>query len=186
MGKMRRGWAGRNNVEGLLGSPLLERLELLDLGATRLQASGAALVTSCPRLTRLRFLDLATCSLGDEGARALAGSPHLGNLLGLDLMQNRLTDNGVQALADALGLPRLTWQPLRLNKLTAGVAKRCCAGGPARGPISTLPTPPCPRRWRPSYRPRSRDDRLASASCQGSSLVSALHDRYNSTAFSRR
>lgn len=101
-------------TEPLFASPLLSRLECIDLEGMELNANDVQLLAANPDLSRLRELVLADNDIRSEGATALANMPQLRNLTALDVRGNRITDTGARALAQSQYLTRLT--ELRITK----------------------------------------------------------------------
>jgi uncharacterized protein (TIGR02996 family) len=97
-------------LQGLAASVHLERLEVLDLGASSLGAGGMQAALSA-RLPALRHLLLNTSNLGDPGVRWLVHSPLAAGLTALDLAINHVGPAGAEALAAAshLGGLRTLW-----------------------------------------------------------------------------
>jgi uncharacterized protein (TIGR02996 family) len=94
------GWnqQGIEGIPALVGSPLIARLETLDLSSTGFGAGAARALAASPHLGRLRKLDLTQCNLGPEEARALA-SARFGSLADLSLFNDRIGPKGMAALA---------------------------------------------------------------------------------------
>ena len=107
-----------HRVEGLLTSPLLGRLEAIDLHACGLTPADIDRFAECPDLSRLRELVLAWNEIGTEGVIRLAGMPQLKGLESLDLVGNGITDPGGRALAQSphlagLNALRVSRNPIR-------------------------------------------------------------------------
>lgn len=92
----------------LATSPVMERLERLDLQDCGLGAEAVAALAAAPA-PRLRHLDLSFNALGDRAAVALAAAPGLLALRILNLRANSFGRSGVEALSGSpfrvLGLP---------------------------------------------------------------------------------
>ncbi len=101
-------------VEPLFASPLLSRLEALDLEATNLIAGDIERLAAHPDLSRLRELVLANNNIRNDGVIALAAMPQLGALESLDLRANGITDAGARAVAQSEHLGRL--KELRITR----------------------------------------------------------------------
>ncbi|MDB5311650.1 MAG: hypothetical protein JWO38_5852 [Gemmataceae bacterium] len=94
-----RGYAW--NAEEFLTSPLLSRLELIDLERTRLTAADVAVLARHPDLSGLRELGLGWNEIGTDGAIALAGMAQLAGLESLTLVGNGIADAGARAIAQS-------------------------------------------------------------------------------------
>lgn len=101
-------------TEALFRSPLLSRLERIDLEGLELGPRDLKLLAGHPDLSRLRELLLADNEIGSEGAAVLADMPQLSRLESLDVRGNRITDRGARALAQSEHLGRL--KELRITK----------------------------------------------------------------------
>lgn len=101
-------------TEPLFKSPLLSRLERIDLEGLELSARDVELLAAHPDLSRLRELTLADNEIGSEGAIVLANMRQLGRLESLDVRGNRITDRGARALAQSEHLGKL--KELRITK----------------------------------------------------------------------
>lgn len=101
-------------TEPLFKSPLLSRLEHIDLEGLELNALDVEALAVHPDLSRLRELVLADNAIGSEGAILLANMPQLRGLEALDVRGNRITDRGARALAQSDFLGRL--KELRVTK----------------------------------------------------------------------
>jgi uncharacterized protein (TIGR02996 family) len=93
--------AGRRTTRPVFASPLLARLEAIDLEQCGLTAIDIEDFARCPALPRLRELVLAWNRIGNEGAIALAGMPQLTGLESLDLVGNGIGDAGARAIAQS-------------------------------------------------------------------------------------
>jgi uncharacterized protein (TIGR02996 family) len=113
--------AGDGLAEALAAAPF-PSLECLRLTMTEVGPAGAAALAASPLLSRMQKLDLADNPIGVEGARALAESPRTANLTALSLADCGVTDRGVEALAGSPHLARLTHLNLRGYGLTTGAA----------------------------------------------------------------
>ncbi len=80
----------------LFASPLLARLECIDLEALELNADDMGSLAAHPDLSRLRELVLADNDIRSEGAMVLANMPQLRGLKALDVRGNRITDTGAR------------------------------------------------------------------------------------------
>jgi uncharacterized protein (TIGR02996 family) len=160
---LRRHGGTTEGLPDLLGSPLIGRLDALDLMDTIFDIQAAWALASSPHLGRLRKLDLTQRSLGPEEARALASarfgsltelnlfnnkigpagmialaaSPHLATLRSLSLMSNEIGTEGLRALADAPTLAGLRSLDLGRNRLGVDEAK-VLAGSPHRSQLRHL------------------------------------------------
>jgi uncharacterized protein (TIGR02996 family) len=113
------GWDNERGVEGvpaLVASPLLARLDTLDLSVFSnirpfFGREAAAALAASPHLGRLRKLNLTQCSGGPEEARAIAKA-RFGSLVELDLFHNRIGPTGMAALAKSPHLAKLRWLSL--------------------------------------------------------------------------
>ncbi|MDY3560908.1 TIGR02996 domain-containing protein [Gemmata sp. JC673] len=101
-------------TEPLFKSPLLSRLERIDMEGLELTARDLKLLGEHPDLSRLRELFLADNEIGSEGAVVLANMPQLRALESLDVRGNRITDRGARALAQSEHLGKL--KELRITK----------------------------------------------------------------------
>lgn len=105
-------WNGEINdyisrTPDLFASPLLSKLEVIDLADNGLIAADIEVLARHPDLGRLKELDLAANDIRSEGAIALAGMPQLAGLEVLDLMGNNIGDTGGRAIAQSPYLGRL-------------------------------------------------------------------------------
>jgi uncharacterized protein (TIGR02996 family) len=111
-------WAG-----GLLSSPLLSRLERIDLERAGLNADDVERLSWQPDLPRLRELVLDWNDIGTAGAITLAGMPQLRGLEVLDLVGNGISDRGARAVAQSSYLGglkelRMSRNPIRKKSWT--------------------------------------------------------------------
>jgi Leucine-rich repeat (LRR) protein len=97
-----------------LTSPLLGRLEVIDLSSTQITAASIEQFAECPDLSRLRELVLSWNQLQTDGAAALARMQQLKNLESLDLVSNGISDTGARAIAESPHLTRL--KELRITR----------------------------------------------------------------------
>jgi uncharacterized protein (TIGR02996 family) len=134
------GWNGYSlGDEGnasLVGSPLLARLDTLDLYNTEYGPRTATALAGSPYLGQLRCLDLSYCSVGPEEARKLA-SARFGALAELKLCGNKIGPEGMAALARAPALARLTLLDLLDNEIGPEGA-RVLAASPALASLQSL------------------------------------------------
>src|SRR5690606_31857920 len=87
------GWSGTiDDVRPLLSGELFPRLKYLGLRDSEIADEIAALVCESPLLERLEVLDLSLGTLSDVGGKALLGCPAVRNLKRLDLEHNYLSD----------------------------------------------------------------------------------------------
>jgi uncharacterized protein (TIGR02996 family) len=93
-------------ARALARSPLLGRLERLDLLHNYLDEEGVAALVAAPSLDNLRELNLGDARLGNAAAASLAGSAIVG-LGKLDLRSNGIHTEGYRALAPWLARQRL-------------------------------------------------------------------------------
>jgi uncharacterized protein (TIGR02996 family) len=93
-----------DDLQSLLGLPLLAGLAELELGQNSLGDAGAIQLAAWAGAGSLRKLGLSYNGIGDVGARALAHSAHLNGLVELNLSRNPVADDGGLALAGASGL----------------------------------------------------------------------------------
>jgi uncharacterized protein (TIGR02996 family) len=105
-------------TEELFTSPLLCRLEKIDLENSQLGPANLERLAAHPDLSRLRELVLAWNRLGSEGATILAGMSQLRGLEELNLVGNGVTSAGARALAQSPYLGglkelRITKNPIR-------------------------------------------------------------------------
>ncbi len=105
-------------TEPLFASPLLSRLEALDLVSLAVGAAGIEKLARHPDLSRLRELILTWNEIRSEGATILANMPQLQNLHALDLRSNGITGTGARALAESQYLRQLT--ELRISRNPIG------------------------------------------------------------------
>ena len=122
-----------NEIDGLLGTPLLDRLTEIDLN--RMCSCGTCpiddeqrLLFASPLIAGLRVLRLQENRIDDETAQALAASPHVASLRMLDLSWNRIGEAGVRALAASPYLAGLTHLDLSGNTLGVKVIRALCEG----------------------------------------------------------
>lgn len=85
----------------LFTSPLLARLETIDLDNNRLTPDDVRRLAAYPDLSRLRVLVLAWNGIGSEGAAVLAGMSQLRGLEELNLQETGITRAGARALAES-------------------------------------------------------------------------------------
>jgi hypothetical protein len=85
----------------LLRSPLLARLQGLELAGNELGDRGAKLLAATPALAGLESLELRNDQIGDEGCAALAHGRHWQQLRELDLSENPIGDRGAAAFEQA-------------------------------------------------------------------------------------
>ncbi len=136
---------GNMGMAALTSTPLLPRLERLDIDGNDIEPAGALTLANAPpgRLQHLVLsenplgsrglralvsgpflssctrLDLAECNITDAGLRALAASPHVVALTSLDLSHNQLGTTGLRALARSPHLAKLQRLRLHDTQLTA-------------------------------------------------------------------
>jgi uncharacterized protein (TIGR02996 family) len=91
-------------TDDLFASPLLSRLEKIDLAQTRVTDDDIELLARHPDLSRLRELVLRYNGLGPDGAITLAGMEQLQGLESLDLVGNVIGDRGARAIAQSAHL----------------------------------------------------------------------------------
>lgn len=108
------------SIQYLAGSPLLSRLEDLDLGNhDRMGETSAQILAASPHLSTLRKLELANCRLGPVGAEAVAASERFPNLQRLGLAKNDIGIARLQTLTRTNGFLRVPVLDLADNKLSA-------------------------------------------------------------------
>jgi hypothetical protein len=134
-----------------------QRLEELDLEATRCGAVGATMIGTVQAFPALQRLSLMLCDIGDEGAVAIAEGT-LANVRDLNLMYNGLTARGVSALLSSTRLPalrrlQLAGNPIgndivdvlarspRLGELERLTLDDACLSAEARTALLALPLP---------------------------------------------
>lgn len=100
-------YGDEGNAAALLGSPLLGRLESLDVNWTVFTREAAVALAGSKHLGRLRRLDLTQCRVGPEEAKLLATAP-FERLCELKLMNGKIGPEGMAALAGAPWLGGLT------------------------------------------------------------------------------
>jgi uncharacterized protein (TIGR02996 family) len=98
----------------LLSSPLLSRLEKIDLERTILTADDVGTLARHPDLSRLRELVLAWNQIGPAGAITLAAMGQLRGLESLDLVGNGISDSGARAIVQSPHLGGL--KELRISR----------------------------------------------------------------------
>jgi uncharacterized protein (TIGR02996 family) len=114
-----RGYARK--ADGLFASPLLSRLEKIDLGGAQVTTADVEVLARHPDLSRLRELVLGWNEIGTEGATTLAGMPQLVRLESLNLVNNRIADRGARAIAESphlVGLKELWMDRNPITKRT--------------------------------------------------------------------
>jgi hypothetical protein len=102
-------YGGEITVEGLaplLSGDLWPKLTYLGLRDSQIADSVAVAVATSPILERVQILDLSLGALGDEGVEALAASPAVARLQKLDVHHHYISEAGVETLK-ALGIPEL-------------------------------------------------------------------------------
>lgn len=82
------------------------RLTYLGLRDSQIADAVAAAVAASPILERVQVLDLSLGTLGDEGVEALAASPAVAKLQKLDIHHHYISEAGIEKLK-ALGIPEL-------------------------------------------------------------------------------
>lgn len=107
----------------LLRSPLLGRLQSLELDYCQLTAADIEVLRQCQNLSRLRELSLAGNDIRTEGAIVLAAMPHLKTLESLDVRNNHITDAGARAIVNSPYLGglkelRISRNPIRSKSWT--------------------------------------------------------------------
>ncbi len=112
-----RGAGLEDALAELLRSPLVAKLEKLNLGQCGVGAELAGVIAEAPSLGGLRKLALTGSPIGDEGVAALAGSKNLEKCEELFLARTEITEEGVQALAESPHLGRLRVLGLSGNDL---------------------------------------------------------------------
>jgi uncharacterized protein (TIGR02996 family) len=110
----------------VLASPLLRKLNVLELRELKIDPGGAKRLAARPELSSLVGLDLEASNVKSEGIAALADSPAFVNLRWLNLKRASLTGKCMPALAAAPGLRRL--QRLDLGSHNLGDSVRHLAG----------------------------------------------------------
>jgi uncharacterized protein (TIGR02996 family) len=90
-----------SQIETLFASPLLSRLEKIDLERNQVSAMELTYLAAHADLPRLRHLILRNNRVGSEGAMMLAAMPQLRRLKELDLVGNGITNAGGRALAQS-------------------------------------------------------------------------------------
>src|SRR5262245_37010710 len=108
--------------ERLFALTPLRRLTLSDMGP------GLGMMPHSPLLARLEGLDLGGCWQGDAVVTALGASPHLGGLASLGLSRIGLGPAGAEALARFTGLNGLRSLTLSSNSGIGDAAARALAG----------------------------------------------------------
>ena len=122
-----------NEIDGLLGTPLLARLTEIDLnrmcscGTCPIDEEQRELFAS-PLIAGLRVLNLEENRIDDETAQALAASPHVANLRRLSLAENRIGEAGMRAIATSPHLAGLTHLDLSGNALRTRGFRALCEG----------------------------------------------------------
>jgi uncharacterized protein (TIGR02996 family) len=112
-----------SQTEELFASPLLTKLEAIDLEQCNLRPPQIVRLAKCPDLHQLRELILARNAIGTEGAKELAGMKQLSALESLDLVGNSIADPGARAIAQSPYLGglkelRITRNPIRKKSWT--------------------------------------------------------------------
>ncbi|HEY1192496.1 MAG TPA: hypothetical protein VGE74_33035 [Gemmata sp.] len=105
-------------LSALTDTPLMSRLERLDLSVNSVTAAGATALALCGRTGKLKCLDLGFNAIGDEGAVALARSPNFTALEELHLSGAHLTDAGADAVREAPWAERLKTLFLSYNAIS--------------------------------------------------------------------
>ncbi len=90
-------------IDQLLSSPLLTKLDTLDLADVKLGQTVPALVSRSRFARSLRSLRLRGCGITDEGARQLSAVPFDWPLEELDVAYNPIGPMGLAALHDRFG-----------------------------------------------------------------------------------
>jgi len=104
------GWThygDEGNAAALAGSPLLARLDTLDVSWTVFDRQAALGLSQSKHLGQLRRLDLTQCRVGPEEAQMLSRA-HFERLSELKLMNGKIGPKGLAALARAPWLGGLT------------------------------------------------------------------------------
>lgn len=82
-------------------------LKLLNMERNRLTCDFMVALSKSPVLARIDTLNVRNNNIGNRGAKALANSPHLQSLTVLNFKQNNIGDAGVSALAFMLSKTRV-------------------------------------------------------------------------------
>lgn len=93
-----------DDLQPLFTGSLFPKLTYLGLRNSEFSDKIAAAIASSPLLGRIEVLDLSLGTLGDEGARALAAAPQLSHLKKLDIHHHYVSKEGLQLLKDR-GIP---------------------------------------------------------------------------------
>lgn len=104
LGSDNYGWNGTiDDLKPLIQGSLFPNLKYLGLRDSEITDDIAKVIASSPILQRIEVLDLSLGTLGDEGAQALVTSPAIKSLKKLDLHHNYLSDE-VRAKFQSLGI----------------------------------------------------------------------------------
>ncbi len=91
------------DIEPLAAAPDLPRLRELILTANGIRNEGAVRLAEMPQLRGLEVLDLRGNGIGDRGALAIARSPHLSGLKELRMTRNPIRNKTWAVLEDRFG-----------------------------------------------------------------------------------
>ena len=117
------------STEEFAASPLLTRLQCINLHSSKIGATGMAAFSSSPNLTSLASLELAHNQIGLEGVASLVRARSLARLKKLNLYGNQIGDAGVALLLAWPQLKKLRELSLSGNEISeTGVAT--LAGSP--------------------------------------------------------
>jgi uncharacterized protein (TIGR02996 family) len=110
-------------TEPLFSSPLLAKLEVIDLEQCELTSADIERLARCEHLPRLKELVLCRNQIRTEGAIILAGMSQLQSLESLDLVGNGIADAGARAIVQSPYLGglrelRITRNPIRKKSWT--------------------------------------------------------------------
>lgn len=106
-----------NNVQALVDSPYLARLEALTIFASHAGDALARALALCPHLNYLRELNLGRNRISDAGVAALAASRALRSLTSLDLSENLLGEPATHYLAASTTMSQLGTLTLARNAI---------------------------------------------------------------------
>src|SRR5262249_20120664 len=119
-----------SKMPSVAASPLLRRLDALDLSSNFLDPGQLSALFASPHLGGLRSLALRRVVLRPEGARVLAQWPHLARLRRLELGNNYMGRDTVDALAGA-PLTEMRYLSLANSLISAEILDALAESAPA-------------------------------------------------------
>ncbi|MCI0462440.1 MAG: TIGR02996 domain-containing protein [Gemmataceae bacterium] len=109
---------GEAEARALARSPVAQTLRSLSFSSGELEPGGARALAESPLLAGLESLDLSCAGIGDEGLIALARSPYLSKLRRLSVCRCGITAAGLKALTESRNLAGLQELDVSINPLS--------------------------------------------------------------------